>query len=235
MCDLIDSIRARDPARPSFMEVVLAYPGVHALVIHRVAHWIWTLDIKGFKPQALARVIAHGGRLLTGIEIHPGAKIGKRLFIDHGMGLVIGETAEIGDDVTLYHGVTLGGKGGDLPGSKRHPTLENGVMIGANAQVLGAVTIGSAAKIGAGALVTSSVPSGCVAIGNPARLVNCKSENASYGLPDTSDDLDPVGKTINGLLADINAIKAQLDMHDDPVIQKDNESTYADLWKSSGI
>jgi len=237
MCELIDSIRARDPARPTVAEVALAYPGFHALGFYRAAHWLWSLDIGGFRPQALARLTAHLGRFLTGIEIHPGATIGKRLFIDHGMGVVIGETAVIGDDVTLYHGVTLGGKGGDEPGAKRHPTLENGVMVGANAQILGAVTIGADAKIGASSLVTRDVPAGCTAIGNPARLVQCVNDHASYGLPDAPGAPDPVGETISGLLKDVEAIKKRMGIpeKDSNVANDTAPNDYAELWNSSGI
>lgn len=215
MNELIDSIRARDPARPTAAEVIFAYPGVHALAIHRLAHWLWHWQPGGFRLQAPARFVSHLGRMLTGIEIHPAAQIGKRLFIDHGMGVVIGETAEIGDDVTLYHGVTLGGKGADEPGSKRHPTLHDGVMAGANAQILGAVTIGKNAKIGAGALVTVDIPEGCTAIGNPARLIKCESTQAYYGLPETQDNLDPVGQTLRELRQELDSIKAQLNIRDD--------------------
>ncbi|HBR68839.1 MAG TPA: serine O-acetyltransferase, partial [Rhodospirillaceae bacterium] len=179
MCRLIKSIQARDPVRPTTLEVVLAYPGFHAMGFHRLAHFVWSK-----KLRALARLIAHLGRFFTGIEIHPGAKIGKNLFIDHGMGVVIGETSEIGDNVTLYHGVTLGGKGSDKPG-KRHPTLEDDVIVGSGAQILGAVTIGKGAKIGANSVVISDVPHGCTVVGNPARLVYRKQsdQGAAYGLP----------------------------------------------------
>lgn len=153
MLDLIGSIRRRDPARPTFLEVVLAYPGFHILGFHAVASRLWRL-----KLRAVARVVSHLGRFFTGIEIHPGAKIGKRLFIDHGMGVVIGETAEIGDDVLMYHGATLGGRGGELPGSKRHPTIGDKVVIGAGAKIIGNVRIGDTVLIPANAVVTKDVP-----------------------------------------------------------------------------
>ncbi|MCA1942669.1 MAG: serine O-acetyltransferase [Yonghaparkia sp.] len=157
----IRTARLRDPAARSALEVFLTSAGLHAVWWHRVAHWLWR---HGFK--LLGRMVAQGARWWTGIEIHPGARIGKRLFIDHGMGVVIGETAEIGDDVMLYHGVTLGGR--SLEKGKRHPTVGNGVLIGANATVLGPVTIGDRSQIGALALVTKDVPADSVATGIPA-------------------------------------------------------------------
>src|SRR5438067_10584316 len=145
----IDATLARDPAARSRLEVVLCYPGFHALVYHRVAHWLWQ-----HRWFLAGRLVSHLGRTLTGIEIHPGARIGKRVFIDHGMGVVIGETAEVGDDVTLYQGVTLGGT--KLNRGKRHPTLEDGVIVGAGAKVLGGSTVGKNARIGSNALVIAA-------------------------------------------------------------------------------
>lgn len=159
--DDIRTARLRDPAARSGLEVFLTSVGLHALWWHRVANWLWRRNAK-----LLARLVSQGARWWTGIEIHPGATIGKRLFIDHGMGVVIGETAEIGDDVMLYHGVTLGGR--TLEKGKRHPTVGNGVLIGANATVLGPVTIGDRSQIGALALVTKDVPADSVATGIPA-------------------------------------------------------------------
>ena len=161
--ELIDTIREKDPAAHSRLEVILAYPGFHAIVFHRVAHWCW---IQGW--WTVARVISHIGRMLTGIEIHPAAKIGRRVFIDHGMGVVIGETAEVGDDCTLYHGVTLGGTS-LTKGTKRHPTLERNVIVGAGAKVLGAFTVGEGARIGSNAVVVKPVPAGVSVMGVPAR------------------------------------------------------------------
>lgn len=225
MMALVQAIQARDPARPSAAEVIFSYPGFHAVGMHRVAHWLWNK-----KWRALARFWAHLARLLTGIEIHPGAKIGQRLFIDHGMGVVVGETAEICDDVTLYQNVTLGGKGGDQPG-KRHPTVKNGVMIGAGAQILGAITLGEKAMVGAGALVTRDVPAGCTAVGNPARLVSCPHQGAAYGLPGAVNP-DPVGETIDGILRDLARIKARLGIKEEP---RRAEADYAEIWKGSDI
>lgn len=139
-------------------------PGMHALWMHRLNHWLWRANFK-----LLARILAHFTRLLTGVEIHPGARIGRRVVIDHGMGIVIGETAEVGDDVLMYHGVTLGGTG--FTREKRHPTIGKGVLLGAHAVVLGPIVIGDGAKIGAGAVVTKPVPPGATAIGNPAQII----------------------------------------------------------------
>lgn len=160
----IATILERDPAARSQWEVLTCYPGLHALVIHRWANWCW-------KRHYLwaARWISHWGRFLTGIEIHPGASIGRRVFIDHGMGVVIGETAEIGDECTIYQGVTLGGT--SLSGGKRHPTLERGVVIGAGAKVLGPFTVRTGARIGSNAVVVKEVPPGATAVGIPARII----------------------------------------------------------------
>ena len=169
MQDFIKSIQKRDPAQPTFFEVILAYPGFHAVGMHRVSNFLWKQNLR-----ALARFWAHLSRWVTGIEIHPGATIGKNLFIDHGMGVVIGQTAIIGDNVTMYQGVTLGGKGGTEKPIKRHPTIEDGAIIGAGAQILGDITVGKNAKVGASSIVTGDVPAGCTVVGNPARLVKCK-------------------------------------------------------------
>ncbi|HEY8393593.1 MAG TPA: serine O-acetyltransferase [Thermaerobacter sp.] len=154
----------RDPAARSVLEVILCYPGLHALWLHRIAHWFYRRRL-----YLIARLISHFGRWLTGIEIHPGARIGRRCFIDHGMGVVIGETTVIGDDVTIYQGVTLGGTGKDR--GKRHPTLGNGVLVGVGAKVLGAITVGDNSRIGAGAVVVKSVPPNCTVVGVPGKVV----------------------------------------------------------------
>lgn len=166
----------RDPAARSPWEVLLLYPGVHALAGHRVAHWLYRRG-----RTFLARLVSNLGRWLTGIEIHPGARIGRRCFIDHGMGVVIGETAEVGDDVTIYHGVTLGGTGRER--GKRHPTVEDGVVIGANATVLGNIVIGRNARVGAGAVVVKAVPPGATAVGVPARVLDPAGRQPSSGPP----------------------------------------------------
>lgn len=160
----IQAVLDRDPAATNVLEVLLAYPGLHALVIHRLAHRLYRAGI-----PVVPRLISHFARFLTGIEIHPGAKIGSGVFIDHGMGVVIGETAEVGDNVTLYQGVTLGGTGKQR--GKRHPTIGNNVIIGVGAKVLGAITVGESARIGAGAVVLRDVPAYATAIGVPAKTV----------------------------------------------------------------
>ncbi len=161
----IDAVFTRDPAARNSMEVLLTYPGIHALILHRGAHCLWQHDYK-----FSARVISYGSRIITGIEIHPAAKIGRRFFIDHGVGVVIGETAEIGNDVTLYHGVTLGGVSQN--NGKRHPTLEDGVTVGAGAKVLGPFTVGKNAKIGSNAVVVKPVPAGATMVGSAARMIS---------------------------------------------------------------
>ncbi|MBH0064705.1 serine O-acetyltransferase [Psychrobacter sp. SZ93C1] len=161
----IDAVFKRDPAARNSLEVILTYPGIHALILHRGAHCLWNNEQK-----LAARVVSYGSRIVTGIEIHPAAKIGKRFFIDHGVGVVIGETAEIGNDVTLYHGVTLGGVSWN--NGKRHPTLEDGVTVGAGAKVLGPFTVGKNAKIGSNAVVVKPVPAGATMVGNAARMIS---------------------------------------------------------------
>src|SRR5258707_13078274 len=160
----ISCVFERDPAARSTWEVITCYPGFHALLIHRFAHRLWRI-----KMRWLARFVSHCSRFLTGIEIHPGAKIGRRVFIDHGMGVVIGETAELGDDCTLYHGVTLGGTTWNK--GKRHPTLMPGVVIGAGAKGLGPIVIGEGAKIGSNAVVGKDVPAGATALGTPGQVI----------------------------------------------------------------
>jgi serine O-acetyltransferase len=193
----------RDPAARTTWEVITCYPGLHALVWHRnVAHPLW---VAGFKW--LARWLAHWGRWLTGIEIHPGATVGRRVFIDHGMGVVIGETAEVGDDCTLYHGVTLGGVKWEK--EKRHPTLGRGVVIGAGAKVLGPIFVGDGAKIGSNAVVVRAVPAGATAVGIPARIVTGEEREirerhatkigfSAYAI--AADMNDPVVQAIHTLL-----------------------------------
>lgn len=192
----IASVLERDPAARSKLEVLLCYPGVHALILHRLANrcWRWKLFL-------LARFIAHVARVLTGIEIHPGAKFGRRVFIDHGFGVVIGETAEVGDDCTIYQGVTLGGTS-LYRGVKRHPTLEAGVVIGAGAKVLGGFTVGAGAKVGSNAVVVKPVPAGATAVGNPAHVLQPKQDDkpdfSAYGVTRNMDD--PVSKALHALL-----------------------------------
>lgn len=198
----IRSIFDRDPAARSTLEIVTCYPGVHAMLFHRVAHRLWAWHF-----YWLARFVSHFSRFLTGIEIHPGATIGRRFFIDHGMGVVIGETAVIEDDVTLYHGVTLGGTSWNK--GRRHPTLKSGVVIGAGAKVLGPITIGAGARVGSDAVVVKDVPAGATAVGNPARIIeNDKAEtttaqSAKLGFTAYAinrDASDPYAKALHALL-----------------------------------
>ena len=202
----IQAVFDRDPAARNTLEVLLTYPGVHALLIHRVAHSMWQHNNKG-----LARFVSFGNRFLTGIEIHPAAKIGRRFFIDHGMGVVIGETAEIGDDVTLYHGVTLGGV--SLSEGKRHPTLEDGVVVGAGAKVLGGFTVGKYAKIGSNAVVVKEVPAGATMVGGAARLIHDKAKAEQMGLDSLANNGvspadDYIEKTVVEKTTDAEKIKS---------------------------
>jgi len=210
----IQCVFERDPAAQSVFEVVTAYPGFHALLIHRVSHRLWRM---GFRW--LARFSSHIGRWLTGIEIHPGATIGRRFFIDHGMGVVIGETAVIGDDCTLYHGVTLGGTSWNK--GKRHPTLKDSVVVGAGAKVLGPIEVGEGARIGSNSVVVKPVPAGATVVGIPAHLIDSKEVKDkrnqiarkmgfdAYGA--TTDMPDPVAHAINHMLDHIHIMDKQLE------------------------
>ncbi|MBV8739904.1 MAG: serine O-acetyltransferase [Alphaproteobacteria bacterium] len=205
----IDATLARDPAARSRFEVVLCYPGFHALLFHRLAQWLWRR-----RWLIAGRFVSHVGRMLTGIEIHPGARIGKRLFIDHGMGVVIGETAEIGDDCTLYQGVTLGGTS-LVRGEKRHPSLGNGVIVGSGAQVLGPFRIGDGARIGAAAVVLREVADGATMVGNPARQVT--RDKDATALPRAfqpyavcGDIPDPIARALNSLLDEVTTLRARV-------------------------
>jgi serine O-acetyltransferase len=211
----IRSVFDRDPAARTTFEVLTTYPGLHALLAHRVAHWLWTHNLKW-----LGRFVSHLARWLTGIEIHPGARIGRRFFIDHGMGVVIGETAVIGDDCTLYHGVTLGGTTWEK--GKRHPTLGNDVVVGAGAKVLGPIEIGDGARIGSNAVVVKPVPAGATVVGIPGRLVERRKEGAhahreklakkmgfdAYGA--TRDAPDPVANAINCMLDHVHVLETKV-------------------------
>ena len=207
MTGLIKSIQKRDPASPTFLEVVLAYNGFHAVVWHRFNNVLWGVGLK-----ALARFFANIARILTGIEIHPEAKIGERLFIDHGTGVVIGQTAIIGDDVTIYHGVTLGGVGRtDQHGTKRHPTIEEGAMIGAGTQVLGDITIGKHAKVGSNSVVTTDIPDGATALGIPARVIGGDDKARGYGMP-SRKEMDDLVTTLDCVMREMKHIRAELNM-----------------------
>jgi len=213
----ISIVFERDPAARTHWEVLTTYPGVHALLMHRLSHWLWQKRLFW-----LARFISHIGRWFTGIEIHPGATIGRRVFIDHGMGVVIGETAVIGNDCTLYHGVTLGGTSWNK--GKRHPTLEAGVVIGAGAKVLGPITIGAGAKIGSNAVVVKDVPAYATAVGIPARILEedakaaeiakspAKPTFTAYAVADDNDKFNPetMMETIKLLLAQTKAQETKI-------------------------
>jgi serine O-acetyltransferase len=173
--EYLTSVFQRDPAARSVFELLTVYPGVHALVFHRLSHRLW-----GWQLRWLARLLAQVARWLTGIEIHPGAKIGRRFFIDHGMGVVIGETAEIGDDCTLYHGVTLGGT--TWRKEKRHPTLGNNVVVGAGAKILGPITVGDNARVGSNSVVVKDVPAGATVVGIPGRVVGPRKQDTKSQL-----------------------------------------------------
>ena len=202
----IASAVAKDPAARSKTEVFLCYPGFHAIVFYRVAHFLWQKDF-----FLTARIVSGVARFFTGVDIHPAARIGRRLFIDHATGLVVGETAEIGDDVTLYHGVTLGGT--TTQKGKRHPTLGNRVIVGAGAKVLGPVTIGDDARIGSNAVVLKDVPQKATAVGIPARIVtakkNAEPEFAAYAAG--ADVVDPLQKTLDKLKSEIKSIEKRMD------------------------
>ncbi len=190
----------RDPAARTKVEVLLTYPGVHALWGHRVSHWLW---VKGWRTTA--RVSSYANRFLTGIEIHPAAKIGQGVFFDHGMGIVIGETSEVGDGCTIYHGATLGGT--SLQPGKRHPTLGRNVVIGAGAKVLGPVTVGDNARVGANSVVLHDVPPGTVVVGVPGQVIS-RSHPQAPPLPERENDLpDALGSTIVSLMGRVEALE----------------------------
>jgi serine O-acetyltransferase len=197
----IDTVFRGDPAAKSAVEIFFCYPGFHAILWHRSAHQLYTA---GF--PLLARIVSQMNRLLTGIEIHPGATIGRRCFIDHGMGVVIGETTEIGDDVLLYQGVTLGGTGKEK--GKRHPTIGNNVVIGTGAKILGNITIGSHTKIGAGSVVVRSVPDNSTVVGVPGRVVRLRVDTGDYLEHGTLPD--PEGQLIDDLTKRVEQLEAQL-------------------------
>lgn len=203
----IRSIYERDPAARSTLEILLCYPGLHAIWGYRLSHALWRRNFK-----FLGRLVSHIFRSLTGIEIHPGATIGQRLFIDHGMGVVIGETAEIGDCVTLYHGVTLGGT--SLSKGKRHPTLEDNVVVGAGAKILGAIVIGEGSRIGANAVVVRAVPPDSVVVGVPGQIVS-RSQPRPASLPDLEHGRlpDTIGETVAALMEHVQRLEARLEGH----------------------
>ena len=201
----IYSVFDRDPAARSVLEIIFCYPGLHAAWFYRIAHWFWTREL-----FFLGRFTSHIGRFLTGIEIHPGAKIGRNFFIDHGMGVVIGETAEIGDNVTIYHGVTLGGVTWDKV--KRHPTIEDNVVIGSGAKVLGPFTVGQGAKIGSNSVVVKEVPSNASVVGIPGRVVMQQEAKPAETRPDLEHGKlpDPEAKAISCLFDQIRALEKKV-------------------------
>ncbi|MBR1780829.1 MAG: serine O-acetyltransferase [Oscillospiraceae bacterium] len=213
LSELLGAYQARDPAARSKLEIFLLYPGVHALIRHRIAHFLYR-----HRLFFLARLISQWSRHRTGIEIHPGATIGRRFVIDHGMGIVIGETAEIGDDVLLYHGVTLGGTGKDR--GKRHPTIGNNVMIGCGAKVLGPFTVGDGARIAANSVVLSEVPPNATAVGVPARIVRIGDEFLRY-----ADEVDQVHNIIDPMERSIDKLEERM---------SELEWLYADLLMRTG-
>ncbi len=227
----IDSFKERDPAARSTLEIMLCYPGFHALMVYRLSNWLWKLNLR-----LLARFISYLGRIVTAIEIHPAAQIGRRFFIDHGTGVVVGETSIIGDDVTLYHSVTLGGISPSVDsdkqvGQKRHPTVMDGAIIGSGAAVLGPITIGKGARVGANSVVTKDVPASVTAVGIPAKVIMPRDkakarEFQPYGTP-TDGGPDPVLQNIEDLRGQVSVLmerveelEAQLKETEPPTSQK---------------
>ena len=200
----IQTVFERDPAAQSWMEVLLCYPGIHALIAHRMAHYLYRR-----RHFLLARLLSQMSRFFTGIEIHPGAIIGRRFFIDHGTGVVIGETTEIGDDVTLFQGVTLGGTGKEK--GKRHPTIGNGVMVSTGAKVLGSIQVGDNAKIGAGAVVLQNVPPNTTVVGVPGRVVVQNGVRVRNDIDMLQPVLDPVAKMIECMQHKINELENRIE------------------------
>jgi serine O-acetyltransferase len=218
--DDITCILERDPAARSWWEVLTCYPGLHAIYIHRLARWLWLRGLRW-----LGRFVSHLGRWLTGIEIHPGAKIGSCVFIDHGMGVVIGETAEVGDGCTIYQGVTLGGTS-LTPGTKRHPTLAPGVIVGGGAKILGGFTVGAGARIGANSVVVKEVPAGATVVGIPGRIVEQKGEKserfAPYAVVLEHDD--PYAKAIQSLIAHSEELERALAVVNEKLARLEGET-----------
>jgi serine O-acetyltransferase len=208
LCEDVECVADRDPAARNTFDVLTCYPGIHAIIAHRIANAMWRRGARW-----LARFISYLARMVTNIDIHPGATIGRRFFIDHGAGVVIGETAEVGDDVTLYHGVTLGGTSWNK--GKRHPTLEDGVMCGAGAKILGPITVGRNGRVGANSVVTKDVPPEMTVVGIPGRIVKpIERRIADHGI-DLDHHLmpDPVGRALACLIDHINKIESRLDEH----------------------
>ena len=222
-CD-VHAVFERDPAARSLFEVLFCYPGLHAVWGHRLAHWFWCHHLKW-----LGRWLSHLTRFFTGIEIHPGAQIGANFFVDHGMGVVIGETTEIGEGVTLYHGVTLGGT--SLEKGKRHPTIGDRVVIGAGAKVLGSITIGNDTRIGANAVVVKSVPANSVVVGVPGQNIARSKPHTAQDAPDLNHTTlpDPVGVSLTSLLQRVEKLEARLQENKAP--QSSVHPPQAGLWQ----
>jgi len=203
----VQTIFERDPAARSIWEILLAYPGFHALLVYRLSHWLWAHGL-----ETPGRFASHLGRFLTGIEIHPGAKIGRRFFIDHGMAVVIGETSEIGDDVTIYQGVTLGGT--STHRGKRHPTIEDSVTIFSGAKVLGPITVGRHSRIGAGSVLVTSVPAHSTVVGIPGKVVKTGGKHTETGKPvidlDSADLPDPVSRALGAVLEQVEKLEKRV-------------------------
>ncbi|MNK55403.1 Serine acetyltransferase [compost metagenome] len=219
----INVVFEKDPAAKSWLEVLLCYPSLHAMAFHRVAHRLHRMGM-----PLLPRLISQFSRFVTGIEIHPGATIGRRFFIDHGMGVVIGETAVVGDDVMLYHQVTLGGTGKDT--GKRHPTLEDGVVVGAGAKILGNITVGSQARIGSGSVVLRDVPPQATVVGIPGRVVPVKSSEGAEAARETPKAQDPEAEAIKALLERVYRLEEALrDVHPEAVESRSRGDRHAPL------
>jgi len=220
----IQSVFDRDPAARSIWEVVLCYSGLHAIWGHRFSNWLWRHN-----RRLMARWFSQFVRALTGIEIHPGARIGRRFFIDHGMGVVIGETAEVGDDVTMYHGVTLGGT--SLHKEKRHPTIENNVVIGAGAKILGAITVGADSRIGANAVVVKQIPPEAVVVGVPGQIV-VRSKPRPKITPDLEHGQlpDAIGETLAALMAHVKVLEDKINGHENSRVHENGNGN-----KNGGI
>ena len=213
----INAVKERDPAARSTVEVLLCYPGIHALIFHRIAHFMHRCSL-----TLLPRLVSQFSRWFTGIEIHPGAKIGEGLFIDHGMGVVIGETTELGDNVTIYQGVTLGGTGKEK--GKRHPTIGNNVVIGAGAKVLGPIEIGANSRIGAGSVVLRPVPPGATVVGIPGRVVFHNGARVPSINLNHTDLPDPVAEALHRLQDQIDSLRYQLEQVEDRGVRRGSEA-----------
>jgi serine O-acetyltransferase len=219
----IAAVFERDPAARSYLEVLLCYPGLQALWFHRINHWLWTHNLR-----LLARWLSQWARLFTGIEIHPGAQIGHRLFIDHGMGVVIGETSIVGDDVTLYQGVTLGGTGKDK--GKRHPTLGNGVVVGTGAKVLGNIVVGDNCRVGAGSVVLRSIPENSTIVGVPGHIVLRNGKRVI--ISDPKEISDPMSDVFIRLAGEVHQIREQLQQHTKATLAPEPNLTIDEEWET---